>query len=73
MEAKSILLERNQTCWNQFYASRINFEPSRSGTKHTLTTWMYMLISINSTGYLMKTTYYRLYENRLTLFLYMIW
>jgi len=37
LESKSILLESNQTCQNQFYTSRTNFDFSKSGTKHTLT------------------------------------
>jgi len=35
LEAKSIVLERNQICQNQFYTSIINFGHSRSGTKHS--------------------------------------
>lgn len=33
-EAKSILLESNQTCQNQFHTSRINFDSSKSGTNY---------------------------------------
>jgi len=40
MEAKSILLESNQTSQNQFYTSIISFGPSRSGTKHTLSLYL---------------------------------
>jgi hypothetical protein len=35
LEAKSILIKRNQTCQNQFYTFIINFGLFRSGTKHT--------------------------------------
>jgi len=38
VEAKSILLESNQTYHNQFYTFRINFDPSKGETKHTLRT-----------------------------------
>jgi hypothetical protein len=36
LEVESIIFLRSQTSYNQFYTPRINFGPSRSGTKDTL-------------------------------------
>jgi len=36
LEAELILFESNQRCENQFYTSRINFDPPTNETKHTL-------------------------------------
>ena len=35
LQVESILHESNQTYQNQFYTSKINYDLSRSGTKHT--------------------------------------
>jgi len=41
---KSITIESKQTCYYQFYASKINFDFSKSENKHTLK-WVWHLIS----------------------------